>query len=116
MMTQAIQAPEPLLPNFGAGSSRPFMQDVEMMILLNGGERTLDELKALGYDTLVHTPVPSSLTAIASDRARDSSSPSFMISWRQGWWSLALQRDTGFRNLVWDMMIYRHRVVRILLQ
>ena len=57
VMTQAIQAPEPLLPNFGAGSSRPFMQDVEMMILLNAGERTLDELRALGYAVLFLPPL-----------------------------------------------------------
>ncbi|ETW76185.1 hypothetical protein HETIRDRAFT_390575 [Heterobasidion irregulare TC 32-1] len=41
-------APEPLLPNYGYGSARTYLQDVNMLILLNAGERTLNEFKDIG--------------------------------------------------------------------
>ncbi|THH16261.1 hypothetical protein EW146_g4345 [Bondarzewia mesenterica] len=44
----AEAAPRPLLPNYGFGSIRSYLQDVNMLILLNAGERTLDEFKDLG--------------------------------------------------------------------
>lgn len=72
-MTQVLQAPEPLLPNFGAGSSRPFMQDVEMMILLNAGEHTLDELKALEYVVLLRRSSLVTVIQRQSDLVQDSS-------------------------------------------
>ncbi|KAJ8588309.1 S-adenosyl-L-methionine-dependent methyltransferase [Rhizopogon salebrosus TDB-379] len=43
-------APEPLLPNFGAGSHRVYHQDLGMWFLLNAKERTLDEFKTLGVN------------------------------------------------------------------
>ncbi|KAA1465903.1 S-adenosyl-L-methionine-dependent methyltransferase [Dentipellis sp. KUC8613] len=41
-------APRPLLPNFGEGSIRKYLQDVNMMAVLNAKERTVDELCVLG--------------------------------------------------------------------
>ncbi|TFY76535.1 hypothetical protein EWM64_g7478 [Hericium alpestre] len=41
-------APKPLLPNYGYGNSRAYMQDVNMLVLTNAGERTLDEFLAIG--------------------------------------------------------------------
>ncbi|KAG9311297.1 S-adenosyl-L-methionine-dependent methyltransferase [Chiua virens] len=41
-------APEPLLPNFGNGNNRMYQQDINMLVFLNGKERTLDDLIALG--------------------------------------------------------------------
>ncbi|KAG1864838.1 S-adenosyl-L-methionine-dependent methyltransferase [Suillus subluteus] len=38
-------APEPMLPNFGAGSHRPYQLDLTMWFALNSKERTLDEMK-----------------------------------------------------------------------
>lgn len=43
-----IQAPEPLLPNYGAGSTRMYLQDVTMLVLLNAEERTLTQLRGIG--------------------------------------------------------------------
>ncbi|GLB41603.1 putative S-adenosyl-L-methionine-dependent methyltransferase [Lyophyllum shimeji] len=37
-------APEPLLPNFGAGQMRIYNQDLTMLVIYNAKERTLDEL------------------------------------------------------------------------
>ncbi|KAG1739479.1 O-methyltransferase-domain-containing protein [Suillus paluster] len=51
-------APEPMLPNFGAGSHRTYQTDMTMWLVLNSKERTLDELKILGQ-------VPSSTSANA---------------------------------------------------
>lgn len=48
LVNMLVQAPHPLLPNYGYGSTRAYYQDVMMQILLNGGERTLEEYKALG--------------------------------------------------------------------
>ena len=45
----AMQAPEPLLPSYGAANTRPFRQDINMLIQVNGKERTLDEFIELGY-------------------------------------------------------------------
>ncbi|KIM78300.1 hypothetical protein PILCRDRAFT_824514 [Piloderma croceum F 1598] len=45
-----IAAPEPLLPNFGAGNIRPYCQDMNLMMVLNAKERLLDEVKALGTE------------------------------------------------------------------
>lgn len=65
---EELLAPEPLLPNFGSGSIRrkfcsinlvpllnPLMtslqayyQDINMMVLMNSKERTLDEFVSLG--------------------------------------------------------------------
>ena len=44
----AMQAPEPLLPSYGAANTRPFRQDINMLIQVNGKERTLDEFIELG--------------------------------------------------------------------
>jgi SAM-dependent methyltransferase len=41
-------APEPLLPNFGAGTHRPYQMDITMWLVHNSKERTLDEVKILG--------------------------------------------------------------------
>ncbi|KAI0044137.1 S-adenosyl-L-methionine-dependent methyltransferase [Auriscalpium vulgare] len=41
-------APKPLLPNFGYGNTRTYLQDVHMCIVLNACERTLAEFKDLG--------------------------------------------------------------------
>ncbi|KAG2123063.1 O-methyltransferase-domain-containing protein [Suillus clintonianus] len=40
-------APEPMLPNFGAGSHRVYQIDLTMWFLLNSKERTLDEMKII---------------------------------------------------------------------
>ncbi|KAI6121174.1 S-adenosyl-L-methionine-dependent methyltransferase [Pisolithus sp. B1] len=40
-------APEPMLPNFGAGNSRKYQQDLNMWILRNAEERSVDEQIAL---------------------------------------------------------------------
>ncbi|KAJ3576709.1 hypothetical protein NP233_g252 [Leucocoprinus birnbaumii] len=42
------QAPEPLLPNYGDGRLRQYTMDINMMTLLNSGERTLDVFIRLG--------------------------------------------------------------------
>ncbi|KAL1748366.1 O-methyltransferase-domain-containing protein [Schizophyllum fasciatum] len=47
----AMQAPEPLLPSYGAANTRPFRQDINMLIQVNGKERTLDEFIELGEKT-----------------------------------------------------------------
>lgn len=47
----AMQAPEPLLPSYGAANTRPFRQDINMLIQVNGKERTLDEFIELGENT-----------------------------------------------------------------
>ena len=41
-------APKPLLPNWGAGNSRPYAQDINMMALHNSKERTYEEFVDLG--------------------------------------------------------------------
>jgi len=46
----SIIAPEPLLVNFGAGNIRPYYNDLSMMLMFNGRERSLDEFKALGNE------------------------------------------------------------------
>ncbi|KAJ7634561.1 S-adenosyl-L-methionine-dependent methyltransferase [Roridomyces roridus] len=38
-----VQAPSPLLPNWGMGRVRQYNQDINMMVLVNGQERTLVE-------------------------------------------------------------------------
>ena len=43
-----IQAPKPLLPSYGAGAARTFLQDIAMLVLLNSQERTLDQIKEIG--------------------------------------------------------------------
>ncbi|KIJ38737.1 hypothetical protein M422DRAFT_231092 [Sphaerobolus stellatus SS14] len=45
------QAPEPLLPNYGAGRIRLYHQDINMMITLNSKERTLEEFIELAEQT-----------------------------------------------------------------
>ncbi|KIJ64097.1 hypothetical protein HYDPIDRAFT_28987 [Hydnomerulius pinastri MD-312] len=41
-------APEPMLPNFGAGNSRMYQQDLNMWFIHNAKERTLDDSISLG--------------------------------------------------------------------
>ncbi|KAH9831341.1 S-adenosyl-L-methionine-dependent methyltransferase [Rhodofomes roseus] len=41
-------APEPMLPNFGAGKKRTFNLDITMLLNVNSKERTLPEITALG--------------------------------------------------------------------
>ncbi|TFL03932.1 S-adenosyl-L-methionine-dependent methyltransferase [Pterulicium gracile] len=41
-------SPAPLLPNYGAGSVRGYAQDVNMMTLFNGKERTISDMRYLG--------------------------------------------------------------------
>ncbi|KAG1840374.1 S-adenosyl-L-methionine-dependent methyltransferase [Suillus subalutaceus] len=41
-------APEPMLPNFGAGAHRSYQMDMTMWLIHNTKERTLGELKILG--------------------------------------------------------------------
>lgn len=38
-----LQAPEPLLPNYGMGNIRPYNQDVNMLSCFNAGERELSQ-------------------------------------------------------------------------
>ncbi|KAJ6619669.1 S-adenosyl-L-methionine-dependent methyltransferase [Mycena sp. CBHHK59/15] len=45
---QFEKAPEPLLPNFGAGRFRLYAQDINMMTLLNSQERTLPQFIEMG--------------------------------------------------------------------
>ncbi|KAJ6505928.1 S-adenosyl-L-methionine-dependent methyltransferase [Mycena vulgaris] len=45
---QFEKAPEPLLPNFGAGRFRLYAQDINMMSLLNSQERTLPQFIEIG--------------------------------------------------------------------
>ncbi|KAI6169720.1 S-adenosyl-L-methionine-dependent methyltransferase [Pisolithus thermaeus] len=47
MHLQVDIAPEPMLPNFGAGNSRKYQQDPNMWILHNAKERSIDEQIAL---------------------------------------------------------------------
>ncbi|KAF8815775.1 S-adenosyl-L-methionine-dependent methyltransferase [Phlegmacium glaucopus] len=42
------QAPEPLLPNYGAGRIRQYNLDLDMMAMLNSEERQLDDFVRLG--------------------------------------------------------------------
>ena len=42
------QAPEPLLPNYGAGRIRQYNLDMDMMAMLNSEERQLDAFVRLG--------------------------------------------------------------------
>lgn len=42
-------APEPMLPNFGAGNSRKYQQDLNMWILHNAKERSVDDQIALAF-------------------------------------------------------------------
>ncbi|RDB18706.1 3-O-methyltransferase 2 [Hypsizygus marmoreus] len=46
-----IQAPEPLLPNYGVGRIRQYNLDLDMMVMLNGKERTLEEFLKLGEES-----------------------------------------------------------------
>ncbi|TFK96572.1 S-adenosyl-L-methionine-dependent methyltransferase [Pterulicium gracile] len=41
-------SPAPLLPNYGSGSYRGYAQDVNMMTLFNGKERTITDMRNLG--------------------------------------------------------------------
>jgi hypothetical protein len=43
-----VLAPQPLLPNYGAGNIRHYNQDLNMLCMMNAGERTLDEFITLG--------------------------------------------------------------------
>lgn len=43
-----LQAPEPLLPNYGEGRLRQYTMDINMMTLVNGRERTLKDFIRLG--------------------------------------------------------------------
>ncbi|KIJ34904.1 hypothetical protein M422DRAFT_262863 [Sphaerobolus stellatus SS14] len=47
----ANQAPEPLLPNYGMGRIRLYQQDINMMVLFNSKERTLQEFVQLAEQT-----------------------------------------------------------------
>jgi len=42
------QAPEPLLPNYGKGRIRQYSMDMNMMVMFNTAERTLDDFIKLG--------------------------------------------------------------------
>ena len=42
------QAPEPLLPNYGVGSIRQYNLDLNMLVLLNGKQRTFEEFVGIG--------------------------------------------------------------------
>jgi len=42
------QAPEPMLPNYGAGRIRQYSLDIHMMSLFNSQERRLSEFITLG--------------------------------------------------------------------
>ncbi|TFK35105.1 S-adenosyl-L-methionine-dependent methyltransferase [Crucibulum laeve] len=48
------QAPEPLLPNYGAGRIRQYNLDIDMMNMLNSEERTVDEFIKLGEAAGLH--------------------------------------------------------------
>lgn len=49
-----MQAPEPLLPNYGEGGIVPYNMDLTMMTLFNGKERALDEFIELGREAGLH--------------------------------------------------------------
>ncbi|PPR03694.1 hypothetical protein CVT24_007415 [Panaeolus cyanescens] len=42
------QAPEPLLPNYGGGTAKQYNADIQVMVFLNGKQRTLSEFITLG--------------------------------------------------------------------
>ena len=44
------QAPEPLLPNYGAGSIRLYHQDLQMMMAYNARERTTAEVVQIAWN------------------------------------------------------------------
>ncbi|KAF5380189.1 hypothetical protein D9615_006186 [Tricholomella constricta] len=44
------QAPEPLLPNYGVGRIRQYNLDMDMMVMLNSKERTLEEFISIAED------------------------------------------------------------------
>lgn len=48
------QAQPPLLPNYGLGRIRQYYTDAAMMVLCNGGERSLDEYTQLAKDAGLH--------------------------------------------------------------
>ncbi|KAG1745181.1 O-methyltransferase-domain-containing protein [Suillus lakei] len=48
------KAPEPMLPNFGAGSHSAYQLDLAMWFLFNTKERTLDEFKIIGQVPSTH--------------------------------------------------------------
>jgi hypothetical protein len=43
-----LQAPEPLLPNYGEARIRQYTVDINMMTVLNAKERTLEDFIVLG--------------------------------------------------------------------
>jgi hypothetical protein len=43
-----MQAPEPLLPNYGEARIRQYTVDINMMTVLNSKERTLEDFIILG--------------------------------------------------------------------
>jgi len=43
-----LQAPEPLIPNYGDGRLRQYTMDINMMTLMNGRERTPIDFIRLG--------------------------------------------------------------------
>jgi hypothetical protein len=46
--SEFIQAPQPLLPNYGVGRVRQYNLDIDMMTMLNSEERRLEDLIRLG--------------------------------------------------------------------
>lgn len=48
-MHHVLQAPYPLLPNYGFGATRSGFLDLLMLTLFNASERNLDQFKELGY-------------------------------------------------------------------
>jgi len=47
-LTHHVQAPEPLLPNYGMGQIRLYQQDINMMVLFNSKERTFQDFTDIG--------------------------------------------------------------------
>lgn len=45
-----LEAPEPLLPNYGLGNIRAYNQDVNMLSMFNAGERELSQFISLGEE------------------------------------------------------------------
>lgn len=50
-----MQAPDPMLPNYGAGQIRLYHLDLTMMMCFNTRERTITEMLNLGFVMLLKT-------------------------------------------------------------
>ncbi|OAX38960.1 hypothetical protein K503DRAFT_782506 [Rhizopogon vinicolor AM-OR11-026] len=68
-------APQPMLPNFGAGSHRVYQLDMAMWFIFNAKERTLDEFKTLEQVFLLF---PNSSESLRTDAKNEVANISFV--------------------------------------